>query len=155
MLVWAASLYSSQVASPCSHLTHASSLLLSFVRSSLFILAVLLPPLLFSPDCWDGPFLRSEEAVLENPLPLLDHASLQDCMPCKSSKQIPAQAKVCAPEVLAGGYCYLLYSPPFRLLNTTMVTAARAVPSLYIPNQFLLVCTNQVQGSISPHQLIT
>lgn len=44
-------------------------------------LSVLLPPLLFSPNCWDRLFLKLEEAILESPLPLLDHSSLQDCIP--------------------------------------------------------------------------
>lgn len=47
----------------------------------------------FFPDCWDGPFLKLEK--------------------------IPEVAKVCSPEVLACQYHYLLYSPPFRLPNTT------------------------------------
>lgn len=65
---------------------------------------------------------------------------------------VSQEASVCSPESLATLAPALCLVPSFQHpeLLPLMVTVANAVPSLHIPDQFILVCKYQVYQSTCP-----
>ena len=99
------------------------------------------------PDCLTGVlhlgFLKPLEPAV------LDLSLLQSCIPWESFKQDPEQAKVFSSEVQGcDSTVYLVPSFQYFECHLFIVSAAKAAPKLYIPEQSFPVFKRVIQQSV-------
>ena len=146
---WTMSLDPSWVTYPCFHLLSATFFMFGFCQAFLVHPRRPLANITWLPAHQVGPLWSLEEEILENQAAFLDPYSLQGHIPWDPSKQVHEQEKACSHE----DHCC---DPAFCLVSSLqgpelfcfMITAAKTVPSLQIPNPFFLVSKHLVQQSV-------
>lgn len=103
---------------------------------------------------WAALLLILEEVIVDYQPAFFFPSSLQGFISQYSTRQVPEEPKVCFPKVPGTELAvHHPHCPEDIKHHHFMVTVDRASLELHIPHQFLLAGENNVQHSISPHQL--